>query len=137
MAFSWLRCFGPLRLKLGRQGGPRLGGAGGKGAGVYRLVSHSRPRGSREWWCLSSGLTRLHYHRLSPNYDHFLGSDSDAVNSLDLFEIAAWYQSRGDETLNFASDVRQIVWGHPLIIRLHKRAGAEPGSSELKKVAGL
>lgn len=74
------------------------------------------------WRISGSGPTRLHYRRLSPNYERFLGPDSDAVNSLDAFEVALWFTSRGDECVNCTTGLHQIVrtWGQPLVIRVHK-----------------
>ena len=71
--------------------------------------------------------TRLHYQRLTPNYQHYWMADSDAANSLDRYETALWFLSRGDQCLNcngFADE------NDALIIRVHKsslRARLKPG----------
>ncbi|MFM2126495.1 MAG: hypothetical protein RL328_2946 [Acidobacteriota bacterium] len=65
-----------------------------------------------------SGPTRFHYRPLTPNYEHYWLEDSDAINSLDRYEMALWFTSRGDECLNcddrFTNEVEQLV------IRVHK-----------------
>jgi SAM-dependent methyltransferase len=65
------------------------------------------------------GPTRFHYRPLNANYDHYWMADSDAVNSLDRFEMSLWFTSRGDECLN----CERRLWDRsgPLIIRVHKR----------------
>jgi SAM-dependent methyltransferase len=94
------------------------------------IAAHRVPAHAMRYagWRLSGTPTRLHYKRLVPNYERFLGSDSDAVNALDAFEIALWYESRGDQCLNCVSGLHQIVrvWGHPLVIRVRKSPTAAP-----------
>jgi SAM-dependent methyltransferase len=70
---------------------------------------------------IESGPTRLRYRRLSPNYEKYWVSDSDAVNSIDIHEAMLWFVSRGDECLNCKdSSVLLPVTRMPLIIRVHK-----------------
>jgi hypothetical protein len=70
------------------------------------------------------GLTRLHYSRLTPNYTRYWMSDSDAVNSLDQYETALWFLSRGDECLNCKGALHGLTMAdEPLLIKIHK-AGA-------------
>src|SRR5499427_2996262 len=45
------------------------------------------------------GPTALRYERLQPNYEQYWVPDSDAVNSIDSYEGALWFLSRGDECL--------------------------------------
>ena len=74
-------------------------------------------------WKMGNGPTRLHYQRLTPNYQHYWMSDSDAVNSLDRDEMAMWFLSRGDECLNCDGGLHE--WVHstdPLILRVHKKS---------------
>jgi hypothetical protein len=67
------------------------------------------------------GPTALHYRRLTPNYETYWEADSDAVNSIDKYEVALWFRSRGDECLNCPPFARAIVAkSAPLIIRVHK-----------------
>src|SRR3546814_11978920 len=47
-----------------------------------------------------NGPTRLRYRRLTPNYEKYWMSDSDAVNAIDSHEAMLWFLSRGDECLN-------------------------------------
>ena len=68
-------------------------------------------------WRSSQGPTRLHYQRLTPNYRHYWMSDSDAANSLDRYEMALWFVSRGDQCLNCAGFTDE---NDALIIRVHK-----------------
>ena len=67
--------------------------------------------------------TRLHYRRLTPNYQKYWMPDSDAVSSIDWQEAALWFTSRGDEVLNHDTSAASIVAriGDPrLIVRVHK-----------------
>jgi len=65
-----------------------------------------------------SGPTKFHYAPLQANYDHYWMPDSDAINSLDRYEMSQWFTSRGDECLNCES--RLFEQGGPLIIKVHK-----------------
>ncbi len=67
------------------------------------------------------GPTRFHYRRLEPNYKEYWEPDSDAVNSLDPYEMLLWFRSRGDECMNCDSTLG-TPWmkSSPLIIRVHK-----------------
>jgi len=68
------------------------------------------------------GPTTLHYRRLTPNYKDYWMPDSDAVNSLDRYEVMAWFQSRGDECLTCDGISGSVFMSLPpyLIIRVHK-----------------
>jgi SAM-dependent methyltransferase len=67
------------------------------------------------------GPTRLHYHRLTPNYKKYWVPDSDAVNSIDSHEAMLWFVSRGDECLNCKRpSIFMPAGSFPLIIRVHK-----------------
>jgi SAM-dependent methyltransferase len=73
-------------------------------------------------WKVSATPTRLHYSRLTPNYDYYWMPDTDAVNSLDRYETAMWFLSRGDECLNCDGPLHGLVQADNfLIIRIHKR----------------
>lgn len=64
------------------------------------------------------GPTRLHYRRLTPNYQEFWQADSDAVNTLDKFEMTMWFETRGDTCLNCVRGWdRYLQTDGPLIIR--------------------
>jgi SAM-dependent methyltransferase len=67
---------------------------------------------------------RLHYSRLTPNYEKYWQGDSDAVNSIDRFEAQLWFVSRGDECLNcrsLSASISERVQDPRLLIRVHKR----------------
>jgi len=67
------------------------------------------------------GPTALRYERLRPNYDQYWVNDSDAVNSIDSYEGALWFLSRGDECLNCGDSPMVLpMFNVPLIIRIHK-----------------
>jgi SAM-dependent methyltransferase len=72
-------------------------------------------------WKGSGEPTRLHYHRLEPNYKTYWGPDADAVNSLDRYETTLWFRSRGDECLNCETGLDALAQDDTrLIIRVHK-----------------
>jgi SAM-dependent methyltransferase len=68
------------------------------------------------------GPTRLHYHRITPNYEKYWVPDSDAVNSLYRYETVFWFQSRGDECLEGTESRGPTVpsMGSPLVVRIKK-----------------
>ena len=76
-------------------------------------------------WKATGRPTTFHYRRLTPNYTQYWMGDSDAVNSIDQYETALWFLSRGDECLNckgFPSDLAPVT--EPLLIRIHKASTA-------------
>jgi len=73
-------------------------------------------------WKLTGRPATFRYHRLTPNFQHYWEPDSDAVNSLDFYEMALWFRSRGDECLSCDSGWSRLTQtGNPLIIRVHKQ----------------
>ncbi len=73
-------------------------------------------------WRLTGRPTTFRYHRLTPNFQHYWEPDSDAVNSLDFYEMALWFRSRGDECLSCDSGWNWLTQtSNPLIIRIHKQ----------------
>lgn len=54
-------------------------------------------------WKLDPRPTALHYRPIAANYDTYWMADSDAVNSIDMYEVYLWFRSRGDECLNCRS----------------------------------
>jgi SAM-dependent methyltransferase len=72
-------------------------------------------------WTYSSKPCQLFYKKLTPNYEVFWTSDSDACNNIDLFAMACYFKDCGDQCLSphfplqafFSSSV-------PLIIRKEK-----------------
>ena len=82
----------------------------------------------------TSGPTRLHYRRLTPNYEQYWQADSDAVNSLDSVEVALWFESRGDVCLNCNEGLgRYIQVDRPLIIRIGNKPSTEASLAHLPR----
>jgi len=72
-------------------------------------------------WRLTGRASTFLYHRLTPNFEHYWEPDSDAVNSLDFYEMAMWFRSRGDECLSCEPGWKWLTQtGNPLVIRVHK-----------------
>jgi ubiquinone/menaquinone biosynthesis C-methylase UbiE len=70
-------------------------------------------------WKLHHQPTALHYRPLAANYQVYWMSDSDAVNSIDMFEAYLWFRSRGDECLNCPADSEPITAADmPLVFRV-------------------
>lgn len=77
-------------------------------------------------WAAMRQPTKFHYRRLTPNYDQYWMPDSDAVNSLDHYEAALWFISRGDDCLNCETAMHGWMDDNfPLIIRINKQAPAQ------------
>jgi SAM-dependent methyltransferase len=76
------------------------------------------------------GPTKLRYRRLNPNYEQYWMADSDAVNSIDSYEGALWFLTRGDACLN-CGDSPLFVPSRdaPLIIRIQKYRRTGPSIS--------
>jgi SAM-dependent methyltransferase len=73
-------------------------------------------------WKLTGQPSTFRYHRLQPNFETYWEPDSDAVNSLDFYEMAMWFRSRGDECLSCDAGWHWVTQtGNPLVIRIHKR----------------
>jgi SAM-dependent methyltransferase len=65
--------------------------------------------------------TRLRFRQLTPNYDVYWQADSDAAVSLDEFESAMWFRSRGDACLSCEGTLKEMVaLGNALIIKVNK-----------------
>lgn len=63
----------------------------------------------------------LHVGHLTPNYDHFWMSDSDAVVSMDQLETLLWFTRRGDSCLRPASWLkRYLQTDGEIVIRIAK-----------------
>jgi len=63
----------------------------------------------------------LKYKELSPNFEIFWTDDADAVNSMDPFDVIAWFSLRGDQCLNKHTLIRKLFvgTGH-LLFRINK-----------------
>jgi SAM-dependent methyltransferase len=55
------------------------------------------------------GPTRLHYVRLTPNYDQFWEADSDAAIALSHYELYLWFTTRGDLCIDAPSEARMVL----------------------------
>ena len=71
--------------------------------------------------CLGARQADLKYKELSPNFEIFWTDDADAVNSLDPFDVIAWFSLRGDQCLNKNTLIRKLFvsTGH-LLFRINK-----------------
>lgn len=67
---------------------------------------------------LVGGPTQLRYRRLDANFDYYWVPDSDAVNSIESYEAALWFTSRGDSCLNCKAPFGEQ--DNKLIIEVHK-----------------
>ena len=103
-----------------------LGGKVIKAASPARVTAHVFARMAIDparftAWKASGQPTTLHYRRLAPNYKIYWGPDADAVNSLDRYETALWFRSRGDECLNCETGLDTLTASDSrLIVRVHK-----------------
>jgi hypothetical protein len=62
----------------------------------YRLSYIVPARAARYAAAKLLGPTTFHYTRLKPNYQQYWVRDSDAINSMDPYEMRLWFESRGD-----------------------------------------
>jgi ubiquinone/menaquinone biosynthesis C-methylase UbiE len=70
-------------------------------------------------WKLHQQPTALHYRPIAANYQVYWMPDSDAVNSIDMFEAYLWFRSRGDECLNCPAAPELIrTESMPLVMRV-------------------
>ena len=61
------------------------------------------------------------YKELSPNYEYFWTSDSDAVNSMDPIDAILWFESRADNCLNYPTWLSKFTIRTGLLsIQVHK-----------------
>jgi SAM-dependent methyltransferase len=85
----------------------------------YHQIRMLRSLGAR----LASGPSRLHFIRLTPNYEQYWMEDSDATTSVSLHELYLWFTTRGDLCLNCPSE-RELVFsdaGEPyMIVQIRK-----------------
>jgi len=83
---------------------------------------------------MSPGPTTFHYRRLQPNYETYWEADSDAVNSLDRFETALWFTSRGDSWLNQGED-ELFEFKGPLILQVEKPDSSQASGKRPSEMA--
>jgi SAM-dependent methyltransferase len=96
----------------------------------YKVVATIPSRIIRNLAYQLGGPTRLHYRRLTPNYEKYWGPDGDAVNCIDRHEMMLWFKSRGDECLDclgFSGSIVMRASDMPLIVRIHKKLAATAG----------
>jgi SAM-dependent methyltransferase len=60
-------------------------------------------------WKLASGSVSLRYKKLTPDYEHYWTSDSDAAVSLDPYDAILWFVSRGDECVTYPTWPSQFL----------------------------
>lgn len=72
-------------------------------------------------WLNNHPNLRLKFRELHPNYEKFWMPDSDAINSIDPFEVILWFLSRGDECISQPDHVSQFfVNSKSIILRINK-----------------
>ncbi len=97
---------------------------------AFQLLYRVPIRGLRALAAATGGPTTFHYRRLTPNYKHYWVADSDAVNSMDAYETALWFESRGDKCLNCPRGVSALFAPNaPLVIQV--KPGQAPRSATL------
>ena len=86
-------------------------------------ATHVFPTRFSRWaaWKAHGRPTAFRYRPIQANYKEYWMPDSDAVNSMDVFEAYLWFRSRGDQCLNCPSVPDMIrADSMPLIIRVKK-----------------
>ena len=64
----------------------------------------------------------LSFQRLPASYERFWMADSDAVVSLDSFDVIMWFRSRRDKVLSHPSlDAALVSRSEPLVVRVGER----------------
>jgi SAM-dependent methyltransferase len=99
---------------------------------VFRAMSTIPIRVARLGsWKLLNQPTALHYRPIAANYKDYWMEDSDAVNSIDMFEAYLWFRSRGDECLNCGreSDLIRLP-GIALVIRVKPQSPSSANSGQ-------
>jgi len=72
---------------------------------------------------IGRGPSRLHFTRLTPNYDQYWEADSDGAISLSAYELYRWFITRGDKCLNCPSETQMVLHDvdiHTLIMQVIK-----------------
>lgn len=67
-----------------------------------------------------NGPARFHYTLLTPNYEQYYQSDSDALNALDPLEAMLWFQSRGDQCVNCGSSLLDELSLQPIAMVIRR-----------------
>ncbi|MBN1766756.1 MAG: class I SAM-dependent methyltransferase [Sedimentisphaerales bacterium] len=76
----------------------------------------------RLFWEVQTALRRntpapLYYKTLTPNYDDFLVSDSDAVSSIESHSVLMWFKSRGFHLLNAQHLLKRLFFRGVIVVR--------------------
>lgn len=72
-------------------------------------------------YAFAEHATQLRFRRLTPNYEVYWQADSDAAVSLDEFESATWFRSRGDACVSCDGTLTELVaLGNALVIKVNK-----------------
>lgn len=61
--------------------------------------------------------TNLFYKTLTPNYDDFLTSDSDAISSIESHSVLMWFKSRGYKLANANSLLKRLFFRGYIVIK--------------------
>lgn len=63
----------------------------------------------------------FNYKKLTPNYEYFWMSDSDAINTMDPYEAILWFVSRGDTCLSYPNWMSKFfVRTGAIVFRINK-----------------
>jgi len=88
---------------------------------IYRTTHLAGTRLLRSLAGNAAPPTRLRYHEMTPNYAKYAIADADAINSIDCFEAALWFETRGDEII---ADSLANQWtgdcGGAVVVQIHK-----------------
>ena len=70
----------------------------------------------------ATGETRLRFREVDGNFEDYWIPDSDAVNSIDCYEAALWFKTRGDEVTLNGEPVGMFTPcnGEPLLVQVSK-----------------
>ena len=88
---------------------------------IFRATHLSGVRFLRELAARTAPPTRLRYHEMVPNYATYGFTDADAVNSIDCFEAALWFETRESSVLEGSlPDGWTAECRGPVLIRINK-----------------
>lgn len=73
--------------------------------------------------CLETKLKpiKLHYKKLKPNYNLYLGCDEDAASSIDPLDVIRFYESRGFKTSINHSFMQRLLYRNKYIMLEYKK----------------
>ena len=84
----------------------------------WRALFEIPRRLAREWRLRRAAALPFDYHRLQPNLDRYLGTDSDAFVSMDPHAMIAYFASRGWEVLSHPTRRARLASRHePVVVR--------------------